>query len=107
MRSSLLLRRHRRVFRPLLERCEDRVVPSFLAPRTFDAGPAPSGVAVGEFNGDGLPDLATANYSSNSVSVLLGNGDGAFQPARHFAAGRAPWSVAVGEFNGDGIQDLA
>jgi len=46
-------------------------------------------VAVGDFNGDGKLDLVTANYSSSydvgDVSVLLGNGDGKFQPARNFA----------------------
>jgi hypothetical protein len=64
-------------------------------------------VAVGDFNGDGIQDLAVANWGSNTVSVLLGNGDGTFQAARNFAAGSHPSSVAVGDFNGDGIQDLA
>jgi hypothetical protein len=63
---------------------------------------------VGDFNGDGLLDLAVANYGpSPSVSVLLGNGDGTFQTARNFAAGGYPRSVAVGDFNGDGVLDLA
>jgi predicted NUDIX family NTP pyrophosphohydrolase len=48
-----------------------------------------------------------ANYRSNNVSVLLGNGDGTFQAARNFAAGSGPISVAVGEFNGDSLPDLA
>jgi hypothetical protein len=64
-------------------------------------------VAVGDFNGDGAPDLAVANYTSNTVSVLLGNGDGTFQAQRTFAAGTGPRSVAVGDFNGDGTADLA
>jgi hypothetical protein len=64
-------------------------------------------VAVGDFNGDGKPDLAVANYGSDTVSVLLGQGDGTFLPAVNYAAGGAPWSVAVGDFNGDGIADLA
>ena len=64
-------------------------------------------MAVGDFNGDGRPDLAVANIGSNTVSVLLGNGDGTFQPAQHFATGAAPRSVAVGDFNGDGRLDLA
>ena len=37
-------------------------------------------MAVGDFNGDGKPDLAVTNYYNYSVSVLLGNGDGTFQP---------------------------
>jgi hypothetical protein len=45
---------------------------------------------------------------SNSVSVLLGNGDGSFQAARFFGVGGSPSSsVAVGDFNGDGMQDLS
>src|SRR5690242_18197659 len=59
----------------------------FLAPLAFDVGVFPFSVAVGDFNGDGHLDLAVANIDSNDVSVLLGNGDGRFQPARSFSAG--------------------
>jgi len=38
--------------------------------------------------------------------VLLGNGDGSFQPAQDFVVGSSPISVAVGDFNGDGVPDL-
>jgi hypothetical protein len=68
---------------------------------------SPYSVAVGDFNGDGIPDLAVADWYSGTVSVLLGKGDGAFQAAPSFAAGSGPSSVAVGDFNGDGILDLA
>ena len=74
-------------------------------------GSGPNSVAVGDFNGDGVEDLVTADsdLSDNSVnvSVLLGNGDGTFQNAVNFAAGFGPHAVAVGDFNGDGRQDLA
>jgi hypothetical protein len=80
---------------------------SFQDPRTFAAGSYPQSVAVGDFNGDSVPDLAVANASGNNVSVFLGNGDGSFQAARNFAAGSDPQSLAVGDFNGDGIPDLA
>jgi hypothetical protein len=62
---------------------------------------------VGDFNGDGKLDLAVANNGSNDVSVLLGNGDGTFQPAANYSTGLSPVSVAVGDFNGDGKLDLA
>jgi hypothetical protein len=62
---------------------------------------------VGDFNGDGRPDLAAANEFSSDISVLLGNGDGSFQAATSLAAGARPLSVAVGDFNGDGKPDLA
>src|SRR5262249_24953246 len=108
MRSSRPTRREHRCFRPLrLEHLEPRALPSFPAPLAFDVGSYPRSVAVGDFNGDGTPDLAVANYYSNNVSVLLGNGDGSFQPARNFAAGTRPDSVAVADLNGDGIPDLA
>src|SRR5713226_8016890 len=85
---------------------------SFIARRDFDAGSVPQSVSVGDFNGDGVQDLAVANAGSfpsdpGNVSVLWGNGDGSFQAARNFAAGTQPVSVAVGDFNGDGVQDLA
>jgi hypothetical protein len=90
----------------LLERLESRVVPGFLAPLAFDAGSDSRSVAVGDFIGNGHLDLAVANEASNDVSVLLGNGDGTFQPARNYAVGSNPMSVAVGDFNGDGRLDL-
>jgi len=71
-------------------------------------------VAVGDFNGDGKPDLVVANsgsgqsgYSDGSVSVLLGQGDGTFHTAVNYTAGLAPRSVAVGDLNGDGKPDMA
>ena len=63
-------------------------------------------VAVGDFNKDGIPDLVVANDQSNTVSVLLGKGDGTFQDAQNYAVGSTPVSVAVGDFNGDGKLDI-
>jgi hypothetical protein len=62
---------------------------------------------VGDFNGDGVLDLAVANGSSGTVSVLLGLGDGTFGAERRFTVVGHPSSVAVGDFNGDGVLDLA
>jgi len=64
-------------------------------------------VAVGDFNNDGNSDLVTANYATDTVSVLLGNGDGTFGAATYFSVGLGPFTVAVGDFNGDGNSDLA
>jgi FG-GAP-like repeat len=64
-------------------------------------------VAVGDLNGDGKLDLAVANSSSNTVSVLLGTGNGAFQPQVSYVTGTSPRSVTVGDLNGDGKLDLA
>jgi hypothetical protein len=80
---------------------------SFQAATNYRVGDHPQCVALGDFNRDGIRDLAVSNSASNTVSVLLGNGDGTFQAARTLATGAGPNSVTVDDFNGDGIQDLA
>ncbi len=62
-------------------------------------------VATGDFNGNGVPDLAIVG--SNGVSIFLGKGDGTFETPKTNATGLAPMAVAVGDFNGDNVQDLA
>jgi hypothetical protein len=79
----------------------------FAEPVQFGTGSRPQSVAIGDLNGDGKPDLAVANWGSNTVSVLLGNGDGTFGAATDFGTGDFPYSVAVGDLNGDGKPDLA
>jgi hypothetical protein len=93
---------------------------SFQAAAIYASGGAfANSLAVSDFNGDGLPDLAVVNacasYSvvtgcsqSGSVGVLLGNGDGTFQPpAAYSSGGNQANFVSVADFNGDGIPDLA
>jgi hypothetical protein len=63
-------------------------------------------VAIGDLNGDGKRDLVTVNCGSNTVSVLLGNGDGTFGLKSDFGTGNWPQSVAIGDLNGDGKPDL-
>ncbi|HEV2348299.1 MAG TPA: choice-of-anchor D domain-containing protein [Terriglobia bacterium] len=71
-------------------------------------GTSPETVAVGDFNGDGKPDLAVPNSGSNTISILLGNGNGTFTAAATSpATGSTPFQAAVGDFNGDGKLDLA
>ena len=66
-------------------------------------------VAVGDFNNDGKPDLATANSFADNVTILIGDGMGVFtEPSGSpFATGQSTFAVAVGDFNRDGKQDLA
>ena len=83
---------------------------TFQAPVSYSTGsPCAVFVAVGDFNNDGAPDLAVVSGCvSDTVSVLLGNGDGTLQPAVIYPSGGAfAASLAVGDFNGDGAADLA
>jgi hypothetical protein len=67
----------------------------------------PASVAIGDLNGDGKPDVVTANGELNTVSVFLNEGDGSFQGKRDYRTGIDPESVAIGDLNGDGKPDLA
>jgi Putative Ig domain/FG-GAP-like repeat/Cadherin-like/Domain of unknown function (DUF4114)/WD40-like Beta Propeller Repeat len=81
---------------------------NFGSPNNFAVATNPTSVTVGDFNGDGISDLVTANSGeSNNVSVVLGDGKGSFGNATNFAVGRSPNFVTVGDFNRDGISDLA
>lgn len=71
------------------------------------SGSEPGSVVLGDLNGDGKPDVVTANFQDDVVSVLLGNGDGTLQPHVDYPTGTFPTSVALGDFNRDGILDLA
>jgi hypothetical protein len=70
-------------------------------------GLGPTSVVVGDFNGDGNLDLATANSDIQSVSILSGDGTGEFTAAGAHGVGNAPVEVEVGDFNTDGNLDLA
>ncbi len=69
------------------------------------AAGAPYYAAVGDFNGDGLPDLAVA--STTGLNIFLGKGNGSFQTPTTVAAGLLPQGVVVGDFNADGNLDVA
>jgi len=79
---------------------------SFQGQQTFAVGSVALALAVSDVNGDGIADTLTANSGANSVSVLLGNGNGTFKGQMTFAVGPSPFSMSVGDVNGDGYPDV-
>jgi hypothetical protein len=80
---------------------------SFAAPQQYAVGTSAQAIALGDFNGDGVLDIAVSNTADGTVSVLLGNGDGTFEGAKNSSVGGRPTGLAVGDFNGDGLADIA
>jgi len=87
---------------------------TFSQPVQYAVGHAPTGVEVGDFDNDGTMDLAVVNSycvlggcAQGTVSILLGNGNGTFQPSTEYAVGNGPFGVSATDFNGDGKGDLA
>lgn len=70
-------------------------------------GSMPMSIVAADFRGNGDQDLAVTNHLDNTVSILLGNGNGSFQPQVTYATGLGPQGIAVGDFNRDGKLDLA
>ncbi|MGB6305729.1 MAG: FG-GAP-like repeat-containing protein, partial [Acidobacteriaceae bacterium] len=84
---------------------------NFTQGGVYTVGNQPYWIASGDLNGDGYPDLVTANTNVNgptgSVSVLLNNKNGTFANAVNYTVGNQPYQVAIGDINHDGYPDLA
>ena len=74
---------------------------------TYAVGTNPTSIAAGDFNGDGVTDLLTTNISGNSLSLLVGNGDGTFQDTTTVQVGNLPRALVASDFNSDRHLDLA
>ncbi len=86
------------------------VTARFSPAADYATGNIPVAVTVADFNGDGIPDLAVVNYgfgTSNTVSLLLGNGDGTFRSGGALVTGIGPVQAAAADFDGNGATDLA
>jgi hypothetical protein len=80
-------------------------VDSFLQPGNT-VGNTPSPSEPQDFNFDGLADVCTANLQGDSISILLGNGDGTYQPAQTTSAGNQPRGITTLDVDGDGDLDI-
>lgn len=92
---SILINKGDGTFRPALE---------------FATGLGPNGLAAVDWNKDGKMDLVVSNGGADAahgVSILLGNGDGTFQPHHDIPGAPNGNSIAVGDFNHDGNPDIA
>ena len=93
---------------------------TFQAPRQFAVGSFIAGskssisglpnygrsLVIADLTGNGIPDIVVTNHDSGDISVLLGRGDGTFEPQRRYDATTGPFSIAVGDLTGNGIPDI-
>ena len=78
-----------------------------LSPATdYSVGKDPVSIVNADLNRDGYLDLAVANMTDNTVSVLLGNNDGTFGARTNYTVGTKPMSVVLGDANNDGLTDI-
>ena len=80
---------------------------SFQSPLSITVPGGPVALVAGDFNEDGLLDLAVVDATTSQVTELLGNGNGTFQIGSSFDVGTDPFSIVAGDFTGDGHLDLA
>ena len=79
---------------------------AYASPVAIPVGSDPHSIRMGDFNGDGLDDLAVANDKDNSVGILLGGAGGAFAAEVSYGVGLVPKGVAIGDVDNDGNLDV-
>jgi Calx-beta domain/FG-GAP-like repeat len=98
--------RARSCYRPILEALEDRTVPSLVSALSGSIGGTPTALRIGDFNGDGVPDLVSVDPLKNTITVLLGKGDGTFGTPVSYPAGTGADAVAIASLTNNHKQDL-
>lgn len=81
-------------------------VPQVEAALLLFAGDLPSGVAIGDLDGDGFGDVVAANTNSNSITVFRSRGNGDFEPGLGIPSGAGPSRAQIADWNGDGFSDV-
>jgi hypothetical protein len=79
---------------------------TFSAPTRFATGSNPSDLVAVDLSNRGVTDIVTTDFTSDTIAVLRGNGNGTFQPPVLYPVGTSPEALAVGDFNGDGFPDI-
>lgn len=77
-----------------------------VASKGTTGGSTPISVTTGDFNGDGIRDVATANFGNNSLTVMLGNVDGDYVTLASYSVGSEVMWIGSADLNGDGKLDL-
>lgn len=72
----------------------------------YATGDNARGIAIGDFDGDNKPDIATANSSSNNISILINNGDATYKEKVDYQGGSAPYNINSVDINKDTVADL-
>jgi hypothetical protein len=80
---------------------------TFAAAVSYPVGWLPYQVAIGDLNGDGIPDLAVTDYGDNTVSILYGQPGGTFTSGQTLATCTNPYGAAIGDFRHSGQNDIA
>ena len=79
---------------------------TFRGPVDNVLGTFPVSIAMGDFDGDGILDVATVDYFANAAYVSLGNGDGSFKTPVAYPVGGGPYYIAAGSLKKAGVLDL-
>ena len=75
------------------------------APMSYPTGSRPQAIALGDLNGDGLPDVVTANDGEDEMNVHLASAEG-FAPPRSYSVDSAPSALAITDMDLDGVRDV-